>query len=156
MEAALRGWEACQTTAVCLIELFVALKSKGRSLMQIQRKFWEKAIQERGQCALSHSALVMEDAGFKNSGYIAGKKGGPSCAIVWLTFGITWRCNSSSELNKSLHIISMPQSADVTWSGATVGGVSVTHSVVSSSHESRDCTQSEVCSPAHTVQAAAH
>ena len=40
MEAVLyrfRG-EACQMTAACLIELFVALKSKGRSLMQIQKE----------------------------------------------------------------------------------------------------------------------
>ncbi len=80
----LRGWEACQTTAVCLIELFVALKSKGRSFMQIQRKFWEKGIQEGTQCSLSHWVLVMEDAGYKSKDALLWRKG-PSCAIVWLT-----------------------------------------------------------------------
>lgn len=47
-------------TAVCLIELFVAFKSKGRSLMQIRRKFLAKGSKKEDN-VLSHSVLVLED-----------------------------------------------------------------------------------------------
>lgn len=104
-------------------------KSKGRSRMQIQRKFWEKRIQERRQCTLSHSALVMEDAETQEPGIHCSGEKGPSCAIVWLTSGVTWRCNSSSKTEQvSPHYLQSAVHNRDLQCGATVGGVSLAHS----------------------------
>lgn len=71
----------------------------------------------------------------------------PSCAIVWPTLDITWRCKSSSKSKKSFHFISSrsPQPQPEAWGNSWR---SLTHIVFT---VTRPHTQSEVCNSSHTI-----
>lgn len=70
-----------------------------------------------------------------------------SCAIVWPTLDVTWRCNSSSKSKKSFHFISSrsPQPWPEAWGNSWR---SLTHIIFT---VTRPHTQSEVCNSSHTI-----